>query len=198
MEMYAMLCEMFGSRGGPSDGGTMVSGIELARGMPRVLEADIRRTLDRLEQNNKVMVDGPNEGLEGVKVYEIVDEPGNVQEREGRKSGKRQVALRARTPFSRWLMTAALALRPARFVCLLRSAQLGARPRLSPPNPLHCFSVALFRQLAHRCLDPVHVECSGPWLWLVDDPYLLDSHQHPLLCSLHHLSHQWLYVELQR
>jgi hypothetical protein len=72
----------------------MVSGIELARDMPRVLEADIRRTLDRLEQNNKVMVDGPNEGLEGVKVYEIVDEPGNVQEREGGKPGKRQVARR--------------------------------------------------------------------------------------------------------
>ena len=94
MEMYAILCEMFGSRAGPSDRGSMVSGIELARDMPRVLEADIRRTLDRLEQNNKVMVDGPNEGLEGVKVYEIVDEPGNVQEREGRKSGKRQVARR--------------------------------------------------------------------------------------------------------
>ena len=37
-----------------------------------------REALDRLEQENKVMVDGPNEGLEGVMVYEIVDEPGAI------------------------------------------------------------------------------------------------------------------------
>ena len=71
-----------------------MSGIDLARDMPRALEANIRGTLDRLEQNNKVMVDGPNEGLEGVMVYEIVDEPGAVQEREGGKPGKRQAARR--------------------------------------------------------------------------------------------------------
>ena len=35
-----------------------------------------REALDRLEQENKVMVDGPNEGLEGVMVYEIVDDAG--------------------------------------------------------------------------------------------------------------------------
>ena len=90
--MYAMLCEMFRSSSGPSDGGAAVAGVELARAMPRALEANIRGTLDRLEQNNKVMVDGPNEGLEGVTVYEIVDEPGAVREREGGKTGKRHAA----------------------------------------------------------------------------------------------------------
>jgi hypothetical protein len=51
-----------------------------------------REALDRLEQENKVMVDGPNEGLEGVMVYEIVDDAGDNREREGGKSGKRQAA----------------------------------------------------------------------------------------------------------
>ena len=41
-----------------------------------------REALDRLEQENKVMVDGPNEGLEGVMVYEIVDDAGANRERE--------------------------------------------------------------------------------------------------------------------
>ena len=65
-----------------------MAGGDLAREMPRVPEANIRGTLDRLEQNNKVMVDGPNEGLEGVTVHEIVDEPGAVREREGGQTGK--------------------------------------------------------------------------------------------------------------
>ena len=88
-EMYAMLCEMFRSGSGPSNGGAVVTGRELARAMPMALEACIRGTLDRLEHNNKVMVDGPNEGLEGVTVHEIVDEPGAVREKEGGKTGKR-------------------------------------------------------------------------------------------------------------
>ena len=90
--MYAMLCGMFRSGSGPSDGGAVVTGGDLARAMPRVPEASIRGTLDRLEQNNKVMVDGPNEGLEGVTVHEIVDEPGAVREREGGQTGKRHAA----------------------------------------------------------------------------------------------------------
>ena len=90
--MYAMLCEMFRSGSGPSNGGAVVTGRELARAMPMALEACIRGTLDRLEHNNKVMVDGPNEGLEGVTVHEIVDEPGAVREREGGKTGKRHAA----------------------------------------------------------------------------------------------------------
>ena len=74
MRMYAMICEMFRRSSGPSDGGAAVAGVDLARAMPRALEANIREALDRLEQENKVMVDGPNEGLEGVMVYEIVDD----------------------------------------------------------------------------------------------------------------------------
>jgi hypothetical protein len=92
MQMYAMICGMFRSSSSPSDGGAAVAGVDLARAMPRALGANIREALDRLEQENKVMVDGPNEGLEGVMVYEIVDDAGDNREREGGKSGKRQAA----------------------------------------------------------------------------------------------------------
>ena len=85
MQMYAMICGMFRSSSGPSDGGAAVAGVDLARAMPRALEANIREALDRLEQENKVMVDGPNEGLEGVMVYEIVDDACRRQPREGRR-----------------------------------------------------------------------------------------------------------------
>ena len=66
-----------------------MAGVDLAMAMPRALEANIREALAMLEEENKSMVDGPNEGLEGVTVYEIVDDERANRGREGVKSGKR-------------------------------------------------------------------------------------------------------------
>ena len=48
-----------------------MAGEDLARAMPRALAASIRAAVNALEDDNKLMVDGPLEGLEGVRVYEI-------------------------------------------------------------------------------------------------------------------------------
>ena len=39
--------------------------------MPGALAASIRAAVDALEDDNRLMVDGPLVGLEGVRVYEI-------------------------------------------------------------------------------------------------------------------------------
>ena len=49
-----------------------VKGEDLARAIPAALETNIREALAALEEDNKLMVDGPNVGLEGVTAYEIV------------------------------------------------------------------------------------------------------------------------------
>ena len=54
-------------------GSTGVTGDALARAMPRALKVNIREALDMLEEETKLMGDGPNLGLKGVTtVYEIV------------------------------------------------------------------------------------------------------------------------------
>ena len=57
-------------RNGDDDWGGM-AGEDLARAMPRALTVNIRATLNALEEENILMVDGPQEGLDGVRVYEI-------------------------------------------------------------------------------------------------------------------------------
>ena len=51
---------------GTGDGG--VAGEDLARAMPGALAASIRAAADALEDDNRLMVDGPLVGLEGVRV----------------------------------------------------------------------------------------------------------------------------------
>ena len=55
MRMYDMIYEMLRGTGGAG-----VAGVDLARAMPRALEANIREALAVLEEENKFMVDGPN------------------------------------------------------------------------------------------------------------------------------------------
>ena len=66
-----------------------VTGETLARAMPRALEINIREALGMLDEENKLMVDGPNLGLKGVTVYEIVTDEMVPQGEGGSKSGKR-------------------------------------------------------------------------------------------------------------
>ena len=48
-----------------------MAGEDLARAMPRALTASIRAAVDALEDINRLLVDGPLEGLEGVRVWDI-------------------------------------------------------------------------------------------------------------------------------
>ena len=54
---------------GTGDGG--FAGEDLARPMPGALAVNIREAVDALEDETKLMSDGPLVGLEGVRVYEI-------------------------------------------------------------------------------------------------------------------------------
>ena len=54
-----------------------VTGEDLVRAIPAALESNIREALAVLEEDSKLMVDGPNVGLEGVTVHEIVTNEGS-------------------------------------------------------------------------------------------------------------------------
>ena len=72
---------------GTGDGG--VAGEDLARAMPGALAVNIREAVDALEDDNKLMADGPLVGLAGVRVYEIDMNRGGPRAGHGRGGKER-------------------------------------------------------------------------------------------------------------
>ena len=70
------MCDKLLKRTGKGHRTWRVTGEALARAIPAALEVNIREALDALEEDNKLMVDGPHGGLEGVIVREIKIEAG--------------------------------------------------------------------------------------------------------------------------